>query len=71
MRTEPKGFKQVMRGGKITSAVYWQEVLKPKGVKQVGSERRANTINNYLHGAESFLRSEQVLAKCNNNKKPF
>jgi hypothetical protein len=46
VRTEPKGFKPVMTASKFGSAVYWQEVLKPKGVKQVESKTRANTINN-------------------------
>jgi len=46
VRTEPKGFIPVMRGCKFRSAVYWQEVLKPKGVKQVGLKIRANTISN-------------------------
>jgi len=43
--TEPNGFKTVMRCSKFTSAVYWQEVLELKGVKQFGRKTSANTIN--------------------------
>ena len=42
MRNEPKGFKPVMTGRKFRSAVYWQEVLEPKGVKQVRRKTRAS-----------------------------
>jgi hypothetical protein len=32
---QPKGFKEKMTGHKLRNGVYWQRVLKQKGIKHV------------------------------------
>jgi len=39
--SQPKYVKPKMRGQTLRSGVYWQAVLKQKGIKQVGRKIRA------------------------------